>query len=245
MRKTVISGPVPRPEEARIAAAVRAGQDYMRTHLPRRTPVTALFLEQARYLSPWLIGLELCVLLVSILRTEITALTAIQARQALRQLAPLSAIFAVPELTKDVQFQMCEMEQSCKNRGPTLLLLRLAAVSGLNIFALTAAAGTFAWRLRGGFLEFLFSALTPYHFAVVLCLFLARLFRIRSRAGTLTLSLAASGAVVAAAGETALVRAMTLPGLILAFCGVTALLVVEIRQLLRQDQKGDGLLWSL
>jgi len=124
---------VPEINENSIDIVVSIGQRYMETHTPRKTPLLSLFTEQIKYISPLL---WFCQFIAIIL---ISALIALQTdyvnnvRSVLLQVTPLISVMAVPELIKDTLYNMTELEYSCKNRGGTILIMRLVAVGLINI----------------------------------------------------------------------------------------------------------------
>jgi len=245
MKKDFLSnGNIPPPGEEQIAVAVRAGQEYMQTHIPKRNSLLRLFVEQVKYLSPLLWVVQLLAIFLVCGTVFTTQQETDRMQEALFRISPLLSVLAVPELLKDVHFQMSELEASCKNRGSTVLLLRLLAVGMGNTAALLLLAGITAGASGQGFWVLLLLAVTPYNAATVLGLFLVRVFGLKTRASTLAVSLVSFVAVTLLPGK--LVVASQIPTTVLAVAwGITlALLSLQAVQLWKDTRKGAENSWN-
>lgn len=196
MNKNIISNnglipdDIPQPDDTQIVKVVSEGQKYMDTHVPFRTSYMRLLFEQAKYISPFLWGTQLIVLMISlIISSNLPAPDYNGAREVLFLVAPIIAIFAVPELFKDVFFEMSEMETSCKNSGGVILIMRLIIVGLLNVVAITIFSAILAsnWSIR--FISLLLFALVSCNCVNIINLLFIRVFQIKRRVSALSLSL--------------------------------------------------------
>ena len=184
---------VPPPVENRIAQTIIAGQDYMSRHIPGRTSVWLLFGQQLKYISPFLWAAQFSALVIVVYAVMLNEPNLYTAQNILFQLAPLTALLAIPELLKDVFHDMSELERSCKNSGSTVLLMRLIAVGGINLFALSLFVGILAGVWGYNFPALALYAVVPYNLVNVICLGVVQLFKIKGKSAALAVSLLSAG----------------------------------------------------
>jgi len=230
---------VPEINENRINDVVSMGQRYMETHTPRKTPLFTLFAEQIKYISPLL---WLCQFIAIILIAAFVSLQAGHAdnvRSVLLQVTPLISIMAVPELVKDTLYNMAELECSCKNRGSTILIMRLIAVGLINIMALVLISAVLAGVYRTNFIELLLYAFLPYNLANISTLFLIQVLKIRSRNGALALSLLSTIIVIAMPFQNQIIHALSTAVLFALVLITMLILLAQIICLLKVYPKGE------
>lgn len=178
---------IPDVEPSQIEKTVLCGQRYILEHRPKKTPLSRIFLDQIRYISPslWvlqLIGLFVtgycCAFLQDVCDSLMLLLTAI----------PLIAITNVPELVKDVLCDMSELERSSKIGGGVILTVRMTVVGVSDLTAIAIVTAITSFSMGSGFLPLLLFALSVYNIENAVCLAALRLFKIRERNSALLLS---------------------------------------------------------
>lgn len=231
-------------DEGRMQKTIQLGQEYMETHVPSRTSPLRLLTEQIKYLSPLLWIVQFAALLLVFSAVFQGGLNAENTRNIFFQTAPIIALLAVPEFLKDIHFNMSELERSCKNRIGTILLLRLAAVGGINLITLALLSGILAAACDSSFLQLLLSVVVSYNLTALLSLFLVSLLKLKTRIGALAVSFAACAAVITVSVKTSIVHYMNLAVLLLLFIVTFSLLAAQIAQILSNSRKGDDLAWN-
>jgi hypothetical protein len=224
----VIDGATPKASEDSIRKVVALGQRYMDGHVPRRTPFSRLFVRQFRYISPVLWATQLIVL-AALLSVAFLLQGADDAPRAAEDIvlifAPLTALYAVPELYKDVFCDMSELEFSCKNSGSKILMIRLVIIGLINLSVLLISTSVLACRWDLSFPALMATALVPYNCANIINLAILRIFGIRTRSGALCLSLVAAvlaWALPASLGDLLLASDFARTGIALATLAVLA-----------------------
>lgn len=223
---------------------IQLGQEYMRTHIPNRTSPLRLLAEQIRYLSPLLWAVQFAALLLVSAAVFQGELNTGNTQNLLFQAAPIIALLAVPEFLKDIHFSMSELERSCKNRIGVVLLLRLAAVGGINLITLAFLSGILAAACHGSFFQLLLSVVVSYNLTALLSLFLVSLLKLKTRAGALAVSFAACAAVITVSIKASVIHYLNLAVLFLLFIVTFSLLAAQIAQILSNSRKGDDLAWN-
>lgn len=244
MKKYPVNNEFVTVDERRLQKTIQLGQEYMQTHVPSRTSPLRLLTEQIKYLSPLLWVVQFAALLLVSSAVFQRELNAENTRNILFQTAPVIALLAVPEFLKDIHFNMSELERSCKNRAGTVLLLRLAAVGGINLITLALLSGILASACDVSFLQLLLSVVVSYNFTVILSLFFVSLLKLKTRAGALTVSIAACAAIITVSVKTSVVQYMNFAVLLLLFMFTVLVLAAQIAQILSDSRKGENLAWN-
>lgn len=237
---------VPAPREADVAEAVRRGQRYMDARIPPKTPAARLIWDQLQYLSPalWLTQFTALVLLVAAAYTA-QDMDHDTARDLLLLLSPLTAVFGVPELFKDVSCGMLEIEMTCKNNSATIFRVRLLLVGLINIGAIALFSSLLSamWALR--FSRVILYGLIPVNLVYILELFLFRSLKPRGRRAVLASSILSAVIVCAASTRIAdLVpwREGTGAALLLLTAGILA--AQGTREVSRISKRQGVMLWN-
>ena len=231
---------VPPADVKQIEQTIAEGQDYMAWHIPEKTPVFRLFREQLKYISPLLWAAQFAALVIAALSATGSEPNLNMAQTILLGVAPLTALLAVPELIKDVLCDMSELENSCKNSGSMVLLLRLIAVGSINISVLSLLAGIFAATWNFGFFSLLLYGAVPFNCVNIISLGAIRLLKIKGRSAALAVSLLSAVTVFM------LPSAVVLNDFILAisFAATTIILSVQIYKTLQGAEKGGHFAWN-
>ena len=235
---------IPAPDDNKIQQTIRLGQNYMGRNIPQKTPLFYLFLEQIKYLSPILWATQFLALIVIVFIAANGELNLSMAQSILFQVAPLTALFAVPELVKDVLFSMSELEKSCKNSSSTILLMRLIGVGCINLFALSLFAGIFAGSLGQNFFALMLYVLVPYNCVNIINLLFIRLFRIKGRGASLAVSLLSAAVVYVIPMQISFVDIASGQVLLTLFAGTTIILIVQIIKIFKSIPLGGIVAWN-
>lgn len=184
--------PAVRPEK--MDEAIGLGCRFMEQNIPDWTPRLSLMQMQLRYVSPlfWLAQLLLIVLTVMVGLVSAASSGAADHEMAGRmvfQLAPVLCLVAVPELVKDLHYDMSELENCCKNDSSIVLQMRLLIVGLTDVVTLTLLAAVLAGSLQQDFLMTVIYAMAPFVWASVANLLILRALRIRGRLGAVFLTL--------------------------------------------------------
>lgn len=184
----LFSDEVPEPDEKRIALTVKAGENYIKTHSPIKTPLRSLFFLQFKYLSLPSVAAEIiCLIAVCALLFYTTSDNG-GVLKMIFYTAPLLSVSTIPELLRDVFCRMSEIERSCKYRGSAIFALRLTAVGIINIAAVALLALFASVNFSKSFLLLLLSALMSFNFSNALCLISVFFLNVKSRFSALCLS---------------------------------------------------------
>ena len=235
---------IPKPDENKINQVIRLGQDYIEKNIPQKTPLFYLFFEQIRYISPILFATQFLALIMVSLITVNGELDLGAAQRILLQSAPLIAIFAVPELIKDILFSMSELEKSCKNSSSTILLMRLIGVGCINLFTLSIFAGILAGNLGQNFFSLALFVLVPYNCVNIINLFFIMVFKIKGRGTSLAVSLISSAIVYFIPMQTGFVSIASGQLLLALFIGTLIILTVQIIKIFKSIPAGGTLQWN-
>ena len=229
LRKMFPNENIPIPREAAITRTIIAGQDYIGRHIPAKTSALRLFGQQAKYISPVLLGTQFLVLLI-VIATAISNEPDIHAAQNLLfNLAPLAAMLAIPELIKDVLFDMSELEKSCKNNSSVILLMRLIIIGSINIAVLLLLTAILAGTWGFNFLSLALYAVVPYNLVNIANLAFIRLLKIKGRNAVLVISFISAAAVYVLPNAFFITESL----LLTAFVATTIILLVQIINMYR------------
>ena len=235
---------IPIPKDSKIQQTIRLGQDYIDRNIPQKTPQFYLFIEQIKYLSPVLWAAQFIALLVIVAVSVNRELNLHEAQKILLQIAPLTALFAVPELFKDILFGMSELEKSCKNSSSRVLLMRIIGMGCINLFALSVCAGIFTASLSQNFFTLILYVLVPYNCVNIINLLFISLFRIKGRGAALAVSLLSSAIVYFIPMQinfTEIAGSQILPAL---FAGTTIILTIQIIKIFKSIPAGGITAWN-
>lgn len=227
---------IPEINKDQIDAVVSTGQQYMETHTPYKTLLFTLFTEQVKYLSPLL---WMCQFIAIVLIAALQAGHADNIRNVLLQVTPLISIMAVPELIKDILYNMIELEFSCKNRGSTILIMRLIAVGSINVLALSLISAVLAGMYRMNFTELLLYAFLSYNLSNISTLFLIQVLKIRSRNGALILSLLSAIMVISMPFQNQIVYDLSMASLFALVLVTMLVLLAQVIHLFKTYSKGE------
>ena len=235
---------IPAYSELKIGEVIRAGHRYMNHHIPYKTSIIRLFLNQLNYLSPmlWLVQLLAIVIVVGFCGMENKGLSEVQ--NILIQTAPLLAIFAVPELMKDSIYNMSEIEGSCKNKGSRTLILRLIAVGGINIIVLNILSAILAISYGYSFLSLILYSILPYNIANIITLLCINSFGLKSKQSALYISVSCFIVIMALPMWINISEIITNTILIATLIGTTLILSIQLFQLFKQTSKGELIAWN-
>lgn len=180
---------VPGPEESDIQNTILYGFHYMETHIPQKTSISRLAFDQIHYISPVLWAAQF-VALILLIFAAFTArdMSYDMAMNTLFLLASLTAIFAIPELFKDVSCGVLEIEMTCKNNCASIFSIRLIIVGFLNITMITLFSSILSaeWGLR--FWSIILYGLIPVNLIYIFNFLLFRMLKICGRFSVLSCS---------------------------------------------------------
>lgn len=230
---------VPKPGKERIDTVIFLGKHYMDTHTPRKTSVFYLFIEQIKYLSPvlWLFQLA-AIILISFFAFSHTDSTD-NVYSTLFQIAPLVSLMAVPELVKDVLYNMSELERSCKNSGSIIILLRLIAVGMINILVISLLSVILAGAYHLNFFVLLLYAFVPYNCVNIIGLTVIRMLKVSSRSGVFALSLISASVMIALPIQTQIIDLLSVTTLMISLLVTILILTIQFRQIFKSHLKGE------
>lgn len=165
---------LPEVDPLQVQKLIREGKAKVRANRPIYRSSYRIFFLQLRYLSPdfWLsqvVALILMMVSVTYLPKSLNMDV-----QLIALMAPISSMFAIPELFKDLTFHMTEMERSCPFSGAKMMTLRLLAVGGMNMATLLLLSTICSLSLQANFLYVVLNALLPVSVLHALSLFLLR-----------------------------------------------------------------------
>jgi len=235
---------IPKPDEKKIEQTILLGQDYMDRNIPQKTPLLYLFLEQIKYISSALWATQFSALIVISLIAANGELNLSTAQNILFKAGSLTAIFAVPELVKDVFFRMSELEKSCKNNSSTILLMRLIGVGCINLFTLAVFAGIFAGSLGQNFFSLVLFVLVPYNCVNIINLFFIMIFKIKGRGTSLAVSILSSAIVYVVPIRISFISTAGQQVLLTLFAGTTVVLTVQIIKIFKSIPSGGTIAWN-
>ena len=222
---------------------MKLGQEYMAHNNPAKTSILRLFRQQVKYISPLLWAAQFAALILVSVSALSDEPSMYAARNILWQLAPLSALLVIPELIKDSLYQMTELENSCKNSGSVILLLRLLAVGGGNVslLSLLACILSGAWGL--GFFSLILYALVPYFCVNAISLGCMQIFKIRGRGAAFAVSLL-SAAVLFALPQTIAVANINAVWMLVILIGTALFFAIQMRKTFRSVPTGGEPIWN-
>ncbi|MCL1803795.1 MAG: hypothetical protein FWG30_09205 [Eubacteriaceae bacterium] len=234
---------IPSPDEKRITQTIAMGQEYIERHIPETTPIFGLLGLQAKYISPLLWATQFLALIVasSLMMSREPDLAT--AQNILFHVAPLTALFAVPEIIKDSLYEMAELESSCKNSGSIILLVRLVAVGCLNILMLSLFVLMLAraWHFR--IISLILYALVPYNCAIIMSLGCIQLLKIRGRHAA-QFAAFVSAAIVYAFPTAVFTIGTSALAMISAFAISAIFLSLQIYWLFKPMPNGGNIAWN-
>lgn len=180
---------IPDPPKGNIEKTIFQGQQYMDSHIPQKTALSKLFLDQLHYISPllWLAQFGALILLIFAAFTA-QDMSYETAGNTMLLLASLTAVFAVPEFFKDISCGVLEIEMTCKNSSASVFSIRLMIIGFVNISMITLFSTILSvgWGLR--FWHVILFGLVPVNVIYILNFLLFRLFRICGRLSVLSCS---------------------------------------------------------
>ena len=235
---------IPQPDESKINQTIRLGQEYISRNIPQKTPVFYLFTEQIKYISPVLLAAQFFALIIVALAAANDELNLPMAQNILFRLAPPTALFAVPELMKDVLFGMSELERSCKNNSGSILLMRLVGVGAINLLMLSIFTGIFAGSLGQNFFSLVLFVLIPYNLVNIINLFMVMLFKIKNRGASLAVSLLSAAVVFVIPMRINFAGIANQQILLALFAGTTVILTVQIIKIFKSIPSGGTIVWN-
>lgn len=179
---------VPAVRQEKVEEVITAGSLFMDKNVPDVNNVWVLMAKQLRYLSPSLWGCQLLLLCAAIAAALITSMDCSDAGYMIFTMAPVAGFLTVPEMLKDLQYNMSELESVCRYDGAKVLVLRFISAGLINVLCLTMISAVM-WEAFGvSFLKTVIYGLVPYVWVNVINLFLIMLLRIRSRRAGVLLS---------------------------------------------------------
>ena len=181
---------IPAVKPSEIEKTVDIGKRYISSHRPRKTPLSRIFLDQLKYLSPAIWILQLTALAAA--NYFCGQLNVNNGFRMMLAVIPIISIVNVPELVKDMLFDMSELERSTRIGSGTVMLMRLLIISITDIFVLSFAALMASGMLGKEFFQILLFTLTVYNAENAVCLGIVRLFGMRSRNSVVCLCAAVS-----------------------------------------------------
>ncbi len=235
---------IPPSNESRIKQTIALGQEYMQRHIPEKTPFLSLFHEQVKYISPFLWITQFAALIIILSATMGGEPNVLTAQNMLFQLAPLSALFAVPELMKGSLYNMSELESSCKNSGSVILLMRLIAVGCINMATLLLFTGIMTGTWQQSFFSLILYAVVPYNLVNVICLALILMLKIRGSNAALTVSVLSAAIVFTLPMGVISLGDISNMTMLAAFIGTAALLYFQMVQVLKSMPAGGHIAWN-
>lgn len=236
---------IPEVNPIRMQQVIQAGQNYMERNLPARTPRISLFTEQMRYISKFFWACQMLVLLMAAAAAIVLPPGFGHVEMLISGFSPFVSFLAVPEMTKDLYWDMSELENVCKNSSSTIFLTRLIIVGLINIFTLTCAAGMFAGAFEETFGRIIMYGFVPFVWENAACLLLLKILPVKSRTGAVILCVIMA-MTVASVSSSVLPVSPENPHMQLAWLAAaagSALLAAEIKLILRERKEGV-FLWS-
>lgn len=235
---------ISRPNENQIKKTIALGQDYMERNIPENTSILRLFYEQVKYLSPLLWATQFAALIIILSMTMAAEPSLLTAKNILFQLAPLTALFAIPELIKDSLYNMSELESSCKNNGSVILLMRLIAVGCINVAMLLLFTGVIVRTWNQNFLSMVLFAIVPYNCVNVICLMFIQMLKIRGRSTTLMISILSAFIVFVFPIRIISLGDISNTVMLAVFIGTMALLTIQIIKIFKSTPTGGHIAWN-
>ena len=172
---------IPVVRQEKVEEVIISGGLFMEQNVPAGSNVWVLMTKQLRYLSPSLWGCQLLLLCAAIAAALITSMDCSDAGYMIFTMAPVAGFLTVPEMLKDLQYNMSELESVCRYEGPLVLVIRLISAGLINVLCLTMISAAM-WEAFGvSFLKTVIYGLVPYVWVNVINLFMIMLLRIRSR----------------------------------------------------------------
>lgn len=172
---------IPVVRQEKVEEVIISGGLFMEQNVPAGSNVWVLMTKQLRYLSPSLWGCQLLLLCLAIAAALITSMDCADAGYMIFTMAPVAGFLTVPEMLKDLQYNMSELESVCRYDGAKVLVLRLISAGLINVLCLTMISAAM-WEAFGvSFLKTVIYGLVPYVWVNVINLFMIMLLRIRSR----------------------------------------------------------------
>lgn len=235
---------IPKPDENKRKQTIRLGHEYMNQNIPQKTSPLYLFLEQIKYISPVLWATQFLALIVVSFIAANGELNVPMAQRILFQTAPLTALFAVPELVKDVFFRMWELEKSCKNNSSTLLLMRLIGVGCINVFLLCVFAALFAGSLGQNFFSLILFVLVPYNGVNIINLFFLSVFKIKGHGTSVAVSMLSCAILYVVSLRIDFITCAGQQILLALFAGTTVILTYQIYKIFKSISSGGTIAWN-
>lgn len=186
---------LPEADISRITTLISLGKNEMRNQGRRRVRRGRILLLQFRYLSAafWffqLIAIVSMFVVVYYLRSR-----SLFNAELISLLAPMTSVFAVPEIFKDLTFRMTELEMSSMYRSAEVLTLRIFAVGSINFLSLLILSVLFSHTLSMSFAEVALKALLPVNILLLLSLYLLQFIRKAGRSSVLAITVLSSAVV--------------------------------------------------
>lgn len=237
---------IPEVNTARMQQVIQAGQNFMEKNLPERTPLMSLLTEQMRYVSKFFWACQVLVLLAAAAAVIVLPPGFEYAERLISGISPFVCFLAVPEMTKDLYWDMSELENVCKNSSSTIFLIRLIIVGLANIFTLTGIAGIFAGAFEEVFVRIVICGMVPFVWENAMCLLLTKILPVKSRTGAVILCVIMAMAVASVSSSVLPLSPenphMQIVWLASAAAG-TALIAAEVKMILRERKEGV-FLWN-
>ena len=172
---------IPAVRQEKVEEVIISGGFFMEQNVPDGSNIWVLMTKQLRYLSPSLWGCQLLLLCAAIAAALFTSMDCSDAGYMIFTMAPVAGFLTAPEMLKDLQYKMSELESVCRYDGAKVLVLRLISAGLINILCLTMISAVMWGAFGVSFLKTVIYGLVPYVWVNVINLFLIMLLRIRNR----------------------------------------------------------------
>ena len=172
---------IPAVRQEKVEEVIISGELFMEQNVPDGSNIWMLMTKQLRYLSPSLWGCQLLLLCAAIAAALFTSMDCSDAGYMIFTMAPVAGFLTAPEMLKDLQYKMSELESVCRYDGAKVLVLRLISAGLINILCLTMISAVMWGAFGVSFLKTVIYGLVPYVWVNVINLFLIMLLRIRNR----------------------------------------------------------------
>lgn len=179
---------IPAVRQEKVEEVIISGELFMEQNVPDGSNIWVLMTKQLRYLSPSLWGCQMLLLCAAIAAALFTSMDCSGAGYMIFTMAPVAGFLTAPEMLKDLQYKMSELESVCRYDGAKVLVLRLISAGLINILCLTMISAVMWGAFGVSFLKTVIYGLVPYVWVNVINLFLIMLLRIRNRRAGVLLS---------------------------------------------------------
>ena len=168
---------LPRDEDRLKTIELAQAALYHRKNV--RTPLSSLFITQAKYISKFLWVTQILAIILTVMTSDgFSTISEIQG--LIFTVVPILTFYVVPEVMKAKIYGMSEVEVVCKNTLAKIMIIKLIIIGTVNIGAILAITLFLSSRFDMRFIELLVYGLIPFNIMNFMNLLVLDILKLKS-----------------------------------------------------------------